>query len=213
MSHAVVAQAVGVDLVHVPSFAAQLAEPGSVFSRVFTDREWSYCASLPSGIDEGEARPSRTEASLAARWAAKEAVIKAWSGLLYGRPPQVAPEEVDWAHIEVTPDRWGRPGVTFHGRIRAALEELRADLGANVHLDWSLSLSHDHDQAIAFVTVTALKTLEPAALDPDSAPGQSARPDPTELSPSLRASQEGPPISSRNPASSQGANSLSTWPT
>ena len=122
---------IGTDLVHIPTFATQLEQPGSTFSRVFTDRELRTCA----------AKADRS-ASLAARWAAKEAYIKAWSQSLYGQPPVIAVDEVDFAEIEVVADAFSRPSVELHGEV--------ARLGPMVT---SVSLSHDGDYATATVLV------------------------------------------------------------
>ena len=122
---------VGVDLVHVPTFADQLAQPGSRFERVFTAGE------------RGDARdrPSDPAHHLAARWAAKEAVIKAWSASLYGQPP-VMGEHVHHL-IEVVTDAWGRPGVHLHGEVAEHLA------GHTVEI----SLSHDGDYATAYAVL------------------------------------------------------------
>ena len=64
------AAGVGVDVVGVTAFAAQLDEPGTRFARVFTPGERRTA--------RGRGRSASQEAqSLAARWAAKEAVLKA----------------------------------------------------------------------------------------------------------------------------------------
>ena len=127
---------VGVDLVHVPSFAAQLAVTGTRFGEAFTPGERSDAAD--------RADPS---ASLAARWAAKEAVVKAWSAALFGSPP-VLPEAVH-RRIEVVSDAWNRPAVRLLGDVATAAA---SSLGPD--LTWHLSLSHDHDYATAYVTLT-----------------------------------------------------------
>ena len=83
--------AIGVDLVDVASFGEQLGQEGSVFHQVFTAREWNAAARFTpeqgaSACEASEAlSPSRAASglsmrsiqSLAARWAAKEAFIKA----------------------------------------------------------------------------------------------------------------------------------------
>ena len=122
---------IGTDLVHIPTFATQLEQPGSTFSRVFTDRELRTCA----------AKADRS-ASLAARWAAKEAYIKAWSQSLYGQPPVIGVDGVDFAEIEVVADAFSRPAIELHGEV--------ARLGPVVA---SVSLSHDGDYATATVLV------------------------------------------------------------
>ena len=122
---------VGTDLVHVPSFAAQLAQPGTRFATVFTDRELRSCADK---ADRG--------ASLAARWAAKEAYVKAWSNSHYGTPPVLGAEAVNFADIEVVPDAFGRVGIV-----------LRGDLAHIAPPAASLSISHDGDYAFAVCVV------------------------------------------------------------
>ena len=72
---------VGIDVVGIKAFAEQLDEPGTRFAQAFTP---------------GERRAARagegSEAeSLAARWAAKEAVIKAWSSTCFGHPEVIDP--------------------------------------------------------------------------------------------------------------------------
>lgn len=122
---------VGTDIVHIPALAAQLATPGSRFTAVFTDRELRACAGKPD-----------TAASLAARWAAKEAYIKAWSQSLYGSAPVLAPDAVDFAEIEVVPDAFGRVAIALRGEV--------ARVGPAAE---SLSLSHDGDYAVAVCLV------------------------------------------------------------
>ena len=122
---------IGTDVVHVPSFASQLDQEGSTFLRAFTDREWRACAPKADRA-----------ASLAARWAAKEAYIKAWSQKLFGAPPAIDPAELNFAEIEVVQDAFGRPAIELHGDVAA--------LGIPVA---SVSLSHDGDYAMATVLV------------------------------------------------------------
>ena len=166
--------AIGVDLVDVASFGEQLRQEGSVFHRVFTAREWnaalrfapeqgaSSAGQSPSGpLQESASHllpessvpelPTRALHSLAARWAAKEAFIKAWSSLYYGREDPLKSADIDWAQIEVVCDRWGRPAFRFHGRIASELDKTQEELKAS--LSWLLSLSHDGNYAIAWVSV------------------------------------------------------------
>ncbi|MCA9239671.1 MAG: holo-ACP synthase, partial [Planctomycetales bacterium] len=97
--------------------------------RVYTDGEIAYCGTRMS--------------SLAARWAAKEAVSKA---LGTGWAPQEAHEAgwIDWTEIEVVRQNSGQPEVLLHGKARA-----RADaLGIT---GWQLSMSHTREHAVAMV--------------------------------------------------------------
>lgn len=126
------AEAIGVDVVGISAFAAQLAEPGTRFSRAFTP---------------GERRATRRDEAqgLAARWAAKEAVVKAWSSTCFGHPEVIDPAHVDLREIEVRTDAWGRPAIRLHGAIARAMRGY----------DVLVSLSHDPaaDVAVAFVVL------------------------------------------------------------
>lgn len=124
---------VGVDVVDLPAFRAQLEDPASRFAtQTFTESE-RVSSSLRPGAD-----PAR---HLAARFAAKEAFLKAWDGAFWGRPPPLE-GPVDLREIEVVSDPWGRPTLSFHGRV--------ADLLPRA-LETSISLSHDGPVAIAVV--------------------------------------------------------------
>ncbi len=124
---------VGVDLVHVPSLVDQLDRPGSRFERVFLAGERS----------DAHGRTTDPARHLAARWAAKEAVIKAWSASIFGEAP-VMDERVHHL-IEVVTDAWGRPRIRLHGDVARHLA------GHTIEL----SLSHDGDYAIAYVVLSA----------------------------------------------------------
>lgn len=122
---------VGVDLVDLRQFAEQWAQPGTRFGEVFTP---------------GERRDARSGSAedvvhLAARWAAKEAFIKAWSATLFSQPPPLG-EQVH-RDIEVVLDAWRRPRLRLHGEVAALTGRYE------VHL----SLSHDGDAAIAYVVL------------------------------------------------------------
>ena len=123
------------DLVHIPSFAEQLELPGSRFSSVFSvgERADAVARSL---------EPGHAAAFWAARWAAREAVVKAWSATMFGGPPPYGDEVL--AQIEVASDAWGRPRLVLRGEVAEALEDY----------DASLSLSHDGDYAIAYVVLS-----------------------------------------------------------
>jgi holo-[acyl-carrier protein] synthase len=116
----------GVDLVDVPGFAAQLEDTASGFvAHTFT---------------AGEQRAAKGDPRrLAARFAAKEAFVKAWSGSRFGRPPLLA--AVDLREIEVVDDGYGRPALRLHGSVAAAAGPV----------DTHVSLSHDGPAAIAVV--------------------------------------------------------------
>ena len=95
-------------------------------ARVFTARERDYC----------EARGAASAQHYAARFAAKEAALKAlgtgWSGGL------------GWQDVEVINDSAGRPALILSG---AALELFRLSGATRAHL----SLSHTAEHAVAQV--------------------------------------------------------------
>jgi holo-[acyl-carrier protein] synthase len=119
----------GFDLAQVSAIARSLELFGERFRRrLFTERELEY-ADSGSGM-----RAER----LAARFAAKEAVIKALG---------LAESGIGWRDIEVVKRPTGECAVALHGRVA----ELAAALGAREVL---LSMSHDGDYAGAVVTVS-----------------------------------------------------------
>lgn len=114
----------GVDLIEIERVRAAIAQHGDRFlRRVYTEAELHCCG--------------RRVESLAARFAAKEAVAKALGTGIWRNG-------VMWTDIEVTKAENGAPRLTLHG---AAAEIARA-IGL---VEWSISLSHDRTQAIAFV--------------------------------------------------------------
>ena len=144
---------VGTDLVHVPGFSAQLDQPGTVFAqRSFTVRE------LREARRRSQERGTNPAQHLAARWAAKESFIKAWSQahILCAKSrgtstsPVILAEDVDWREIEVVTDRWGRPSLRLSGTVAHAVER---SLGEEVSTPgcWPVSMSHDGDYAAAIV--------------------------------------------------------------
>jgi holo-[acyl-carrier protein] synthase len=114
----------GVDIVELDRVAAIVERWGEHFlGRVYTPAELAYCrGSIPS---------------LAARWAAKEAIVKA---LATGAWRQ----GIRWVDVEVVREDDGPPQVLLHGAARARAERLGLSR-------WALSLSHSRDTAVAFV--------------------------------------------------------------
>ncbi|RFU23404.1 holo-ACP synthase [Geodermatophilus marinus] len=114
---------VGIDVVPVARFAESLARTPALRDRLFTPAEQR----TPAGSD-------RTGESLAARFAAKEAVAKALG----------APGGLQWHDAEVTVGERGRPHLVVRGTVAARA----AQLGVT---EWHLSLSHDGGIASAVV--------------------------------------------------------------
>lgn len=150
---------VGIDLVSLPDFAQQLQQPGSAFvSLTFTERERSDCG----------AAATRTQ-RLGARFAAKEAFIKAWSGARLGFGPDLSPAAVDFREIEVRHDDYGRPFLGLHGTVRNRVTQ---SLGA---VDAQLSMSHEPELATAIVTLTQLADSNEAASPSGNQKGRTSR--------------------------------------
>lgn len=112
----------GVDLIEIERVQAAIDRHGQRFlHRVFTPAELAEVGLHP--------------ASLAARFAAKEAVSKALgSGI----------GQVAWQEIEILRGPAREPVLHLHG----AGQDLSARLGIR---HWSVSLSHTHEHAIAMV--------------------------------------------------------------
>lgn len=119
---------IGIDIVEIARIEEAIRDRGQRFvDRVFTPAEIAECDSKATRI-----------ASLAARFAAKEAAMKAlgtgWAGGLA------------WRDIEVICEPGGRPSVRFHGRAAEVFRELG---GRTAHV----SLSHAGDLAAAQVVI------------------------------------------------------------
>ncbi len=113
---------VGVDMVEIARIEGALARWGERFlGRVYTEAEREFCRGR---VPE-----------LAARFAAKEAVMKS---LGTGR------REIAWREIEILPNRRGQPLIYLHGRARTRAESLGV-------LELGISLSHSRELAIACV--------------------------------------------------------------
>ena len=110
---------VGIDVVDIERFMASLERTTGLRERLFTPAE-----------------ASRQPASLAARFAAKEALAKALG----------APGDLGWHDAEVVSEESGRPVFTLRGTVQARADQLGV---GSVHL----SLSHDAGIASAVVVL------------------------------------------------------------
>ncbi|WP_031477481.1 holo-ACP synthase [Streptomyces bicolor] len=114
---------VGIDVAEIDRFGAALERTPGLAERLFLDSELL----LPSGERRGVA-------SLAARFAAKEALAKALG----------APAGLLWTDAEVFVEDSGRPRLRVTGTVAARA----AELGVR---SWHVSLSHDAGVASAVV--------------------------------------------------------------
>jgi len=111
---------VGVDVVDIGRFQETLTRTPRMRERLFTEAEQA----LPVP-------------SLAARFAAKEAVAKALG----------APRALGWHDAEILRGDDGRPLLTVRGTVAAAADRLGVR-------NWHVSLSHDGGVAMAMVVAS-----------------------------------------------------------
>lgn len=117
---------IGTDIVEVPRIAAKLAKGDGFRNLVFTPFEISYC--------ENQAVPAE---SYAARFAAKEALLKAL-GTGWGNGG------INFDEIEIRNDAAGKPELFLIGNGVARYEQ------AGIKKIW-VSLSHEKSAAVATV--------------------------------------------------------------
>jgi len=109
-------QGIGIDVVDIARFEESLTRTPGLKARVFTSAE-----------------AERSISSLAARFAAKEALAKALN----------AKTVFNWQEAEIINEPTGKPAFIFHGEMAARLADV------TVHL----TLSHDAGIASAMVIV------------------------------------------------------------
>ena len=114
---------IGVDVVEVQRFHAIAERTAGFTDRVLTHTEIHH--------RDGT---RRSDSSLAARFAAKEAVAKALG----------APAGMEWHHCVVSVDTAGRPSLDLTGTVLATAEALGIT-------DWHVSITHTETVAMAVV--------------------------------------------------------------
>jgi len=113
---------VGVDIIEVPRIRQALDRWGERFlRRIYTPLEIAFCRNKAP--------------QLAARFAAKEAVMKALGTGVRG---------VGWREIEVVRERGRAPSIRLHGRALKRAAALKIS-------ELALSLSHSREYAVALV--------------------------------------------------------------
>jgi len=117
----------GVDVCEIDRMERALARHPTMRERVFTPEERAYC--------DGKARPAE---SYAARFAAREAVIKALGGYSGKR----------WQDVSVSRHPSGAPSVVLTGNAK-----VRAD--ANGISQVLISFTHERSLAVAFAVAVA----------------------------------------------------------
>jgi holo-[acyl-carrier protein] synthase len=113
---------IGIDIIEIARVRGAISQ-AAFQQRVFTEAEQQYC----------ESRGAQKAASYAARWAGKEAVMKAFgTGLRGGR----------MVDIEILPDGLGCPHVHLHGYFAGLAAGYKS-------VNIAISLSHARENAIA----------------------------------------------------------------
>jgi holo-[acyl-carrier protein] synthase len=125
---------IGIDVVHAGRMKIIVGRWGERFlKRVFTDGEVTYCF-----------RKKDPHLSLAVRFAAKEAFIKAIGAEI----------PVSFKDIEVVNSGTGKPSLVFSERIHTHFRDKKI---TSAHL----SLSHDHEYGVASVVLEQQTLLCP----------------------------------------------------
>ena len=119
---------IGIDIVEVYRISETIQRTPRFVERVFTEKERAYC----------ESKGAASAQSYAARFAAKEAFLKALKTGWRGR--------ITWQDMEILNDAQGVPNLEIKGEALVLLENLGAD---KIHL----SMSHTTDHAVAQVVL------------------------------------------------------------
>ncbi|MDK6861477.1 4'-phosphopantetheinyl transferase superfamily protein [Gardnerella vaginalis] len=149
---------IGCDVVNVADFAQQMHDSNG-WRSLFSTRELRQCAMRAHLKNDAEA------IHIAARWAGKEAVIKAWCEALssLGLQYPYTLDNTPWASIEILDDSHGCPSVRLSEDVnQKLLESLHTPEATNPHEsasvngvngindvnradrpNWHMSLSHD----------------------------------------------------------------------
>ena len=119
---------IGTDIIEVYRIRETIERTPRFLERVYTEAERAYC----------DAKGAAAAQSYAARFAAKEAFLKAlktgWRG------------EITWQNIEIRVDEAGAPSIEVSGEAKAILDRMGA---SRIHV----SLSHTHEHATAQVVL------------------------------------------------------------
>lgn len=121
---------IGTDIIEIARIEKAIADFGGRFlHRIYTDAELDLCGG--------------NTASLAARFAAKEAVVKALP----------MPGNIGWKEIEILSEKNGKPYVNLYGNARRQAESAGLD-------GFDTSLSHCRDYAVAFAIGESKKSFD-----------------------------------------------------
>ena len=115
---------IGIDIIEVNRMKKSVKRWNEAFlKKLFTPAEIKYCR-----------RKSDPYPHFAARFAAKEALLKAFSNGWQGR--------MKWTDMEIINDEWGKPEAVFTGFAKTLLKK-------NKITNVQISLSHDRLNVVA----------------------------------------------------------------
>ena len=122
----------GTDIIEIERIRSSIERLGQSFlNKVYTKAEIAYC----------ENRGNKKYESYAARFAAKEAVSKAFGTGISA--------EAGLTEIEIQNNERGKPCILLHGKARDYYMEILKGISADI------SLAHSDSTAIAFVSTLA----------------------------------------------------------
>ena len=153
----------GHDVVDVGGFSQQLGEPGSRLRGLFSARE------LRQAALRAQVKHDDESLHLAARWAGKEAVLKAWCEAIAQLPQHAGAgegsaqageypytlDDFPWREVEILDDSRGCPRVVLSAGVLAALADSLgmplgiAQQGAGLSHAPIFHVSLSHDGSIA----------------------------------------------------------------
>lgn len=121
---------VGTDIIEIERIRSTVERLGQAFlHRIYTEAEIAYC----------EGRGNQKYESYAARFAAKEAVSKAFG-------TGISPE-ASFSEIEILRNERGKPCMILHGQTLAYYKEVLKGISSDI------SLSHADTAAVAFAAI------------------------------------------------------------
>lgn len=124
----------GIDTIRISRIRDLYKRKGEFFlARIYTQSEMDVCLNKKTGRME----------SLAARFAAKEAVSKALGTGIWSHG-------IRFTDIEIIVDESGKPSVLFHGNALVEFERI-----GGLHV--AVSISHDGDQAVAMCVIECIE--------------------------------------------------------
>jgi holo-[acyl-carrier protein] synthase len=146
---------VGHDIADIADIEAQLAEPGTRFGELFSSRERRQARRKAEAKADSEGR------HLAACWAGKECVVKAWTEALEEAAFPLSLDEFEWKKIEILSNSKGCPAVILSSDYATIL---RSSVGIDVadtssRLEWKISLTHSRSLASGVALLSCEEVL------------------------------------------------------